>query len=31
MAIDHWCRSVWIAFAGNRQTIVALLREYQID
>ena len=29
-AIDDWCRSVWIAFAGNRQTIIALLREYEI-
>jgi hypothetical protein len=29
-AIDDWCRSVWTAFGGNRQTIVALLREYQI-
>jgi hypothetical protein len=24
-AIDDWCRSVWTAFAGNRQTIIALL------
>jgi hypothetical protein len=23
-AIDEWCRSVWTAFAANRQTIVAL-------
>jgi hypothetical protein len=30
MAIDNWCRSVWTAFGGNRQIIVALLREYQI-
>jgi Family of unknown function (DUF5946) len=29
-AIDDWCRSVWTAFSGNRQMIVALLREYQI-
>ncbi len=30
MGIDDWCRSVWTAFGGNRQTIIALLREYQI-
>jgi Family of unknown function (DUF5946) len=30
-AIDDWCRSVWSAFSGNRQTIIALLREYQIS
>jgi len=30
MAIDNWCRSVWTAFDANRQTIIALLREYQI-
>ena len=29
-AIDDWCRSVWTAFSGNRQIIVALLREYGI-
>ena len=29
-AIDDWCKSVWSAFSGNRQTIVALLREYQL-
>jgi Family of unknown function (DUF5946) len=29
-AIDNWCASVWSAFAGNRQTIIALAREYQI-
>ena len=29
-AIDAWCRSVWTAFIGNRQTIIDLLREYQI-
>jgi hypothetical protein len=23
-AIDDWCRSVWTAFAANRETIVAL-------
>jgi Family of unknown function (DUF5946) len=30
MAIGNWCRSVWTAFGANRQTIIALLREYQI-
>jgi hypothetical protein len=29
-AIDDWCRSVWAAFRESRQTIVDLLREYQI-
>ncbi|MGC1418078.1 MAG: DUF5946 family protein [Candidatus Acidiferrum sp.] len=29
-AIDDWCRSVWTAYAGNRPTIVSLMREYQI-
>jgi hypothetical protein len=29
-AIDEWCESVWTAFAGNRQTIIDLLREHQI-
>jgi hypothetical protein len=29
-AIGEWCQSVWTAFRGNRQTIVDLLREYQI-
>uniref|UniRef100_Q01N72 Uncharacterized protein n=1 Tax=Solibacter usitatus (strain Ellin6076) TaxID=234267 RepID=Q01N72_SOLUE len=29
-AIDDWCRSVWSAFGENRQTIIALLRGYQI-
>ena len=29
-AIDDWCRSVWTAFGRNRQTIIALLREYHI-
>jgi hypothetical protein len=29
-AIDDWCRSVWTAFRDSRQTIVDLLREYQI-
>src|SRR5260370_20180011 len=26
-AIDDWCRSVWAAFNGNRESIIALLRE----
>lgn len=30
LAIDNWCKSVWAAFRANRQTILALLREYQI-
>src|SRR6516162_5702496 len=30
-AIDDWCRSVWTAFGGNRQTIIALLRGYPIS
>ena len=30
LAIENWCSSVWTAFSANRQTIVALLREYQI-
>ena len=29
-AIEDWCRSVWTAFEGNRQTNIALLPEYQI-
>jgi hypothetical protein len=29
-AIDDWCRSVWTAFAVNRESVVGLLREYQI-
>ena len=29
-AIEEWCRSVWTAVAANRQTIIDLLREYQI-
>jgi hypothetical protein len=29
-AIDDWCRSVWRSFADNRQTIIDLLREYQV-
>ena len=31
MAIDDWCRSVWTSFDGNRQTIIALLRDDQIS
>ena len=27
-AIEDWCRSVWVAFDANRETIVALLGEY---
>jgi len=30
-AIDDWCRSVWTAFGGNRQTIIALLGGYPIS
>ena len=30
MAINNWCRSVWTACGANRQTIIALLREYHI-
>jgi hypothetical protein len=30
-AIDDWCHSVWTAFRANRQTIIDLLREYQIE
>jgi hypothetical protein len=30
IAIHDWCRSVWTPLSGNRQTIIALLREYQI-
>ena len=30
LAIENWCRSVWTACAGNRETIIALLREYPI-
>src|SRR5262245_20532895 len=29
-AIDVWCRGVWAAFRDSRQTIIDLLREYQI-
>ena len=31
VAIDNWCRSVWAAFGCNRQTIIELLREYEIS
>ena len=31
VAIDNWCESVWTAFAGNRQTIIALLSEYHLS
>lgn len=31
LAIENWCSSVWTAFNSNRQTIVSLLREYQIS
>lgn len=30
LAINDWCRSVWTAFGADRQTIIALLKEYQI-
>ena len=30
-AIDEWCQSVWDAFRDHRQTIIELLREYQIS
>ncbi|HLK68947.1 MAG TPA: DUF5946 family protein [Bryobacteraceae bacterium] len=30
VAIDDWCRSVWTACGADRQTIITLLREYQI-
>ena len=29
-AINNWCQSVWTAFSANRQTIISLLRDYQI-
>jgi len=29
-AIDEWCASVWKAFVQNRQTVVDLLKEYEI-
>jgi hypothetical protein len=30
-AIDDWCKSVWTSFSANRQTIITLLREYEIN
>jgi hypothetical protein len=30
LAIHDWCRSVWLAFAANRDRIIALLRDYRI-
>jgi hypothetical protein len=30
IAIDDWCRSVWTAFRGSRQTIIDLLQEDRI-
>jgi len=30
LSIENWCRSVWTTLGGNRQTIIDLLREYQI-
>jgi hypothetical protein len=30
IAIDNWCRFIWTSFDRNRQTIIALLREYKI-
>ena len=30
MAINDWCHSVWTAFSAHRQTIISLLRDYQI-
>ena len=30
MAIHDWCRSVWSAFAGNRDLIIERLRNYHI-
>lgn len=29
-AIDHWCATVWTAFAGHREQIVSLLAEHRI-
>ena len=29
-AIDAWCQCVWTALSGNRQTIIDLLRQFQI-
>jgi Family of unknown function (DUF5946) len=30
VAIDDWCKSVWSACSSRRQTIIDLLREYQV-
>jgi hypothetical protein len=30
-AIDDWCKSVWTSFSANRQTIITILREYEIN
>ena len=30
-AIDDWCRAVWTACIGTRETIVGLLREYGVE
>jgi hypothetical protein len=30
-AIDEWCRSVWAVYGHTRQTIVKLLRDYEIE
>lgn len=29
-AIQAWCRSVWSAYAGSREAVAALLREYDL-
>jgi hypothetical protein len=28
--VDDWCRFVWTAFTRNRESVIVLLREYQI-
>jgi hypothetical protein len=30
VAIHDWCRCVWTALSGTRQTIIGFLRAYQI-
>jgi hypothetical protein len=30
LALEEWCRSVWIAFADSREMIIGLLREYDL-
>jgi hypothetical protein len=30
LAIENWCRAVWTVFGDSRESIIALLREYQI-